>query len=453
MIVKNDPKIINGWTFYDWANSVYNLVITSVVFPKFFLAQTKHLDGLPVDTVLFFGREFNNVELYSYIFSASFIVVSFLVPLLSGIADYLGNKKRFMQFFCYLGALSCISMFFFDVNHLEISMLSPFFASIGFWGSLVFYNSYLPEIATPDQHDRISAKGFSLGYIGSIILLITIIVTLQVVKDPELSAMIPRYGFIAVGIWWSGFAQITYLRLPNNVHDKKPDKEKGYIYKGYRELQRVWSELSDQPQLKRFLFSFFIYNMGVQTIMLLAVVFADEEINWPIDEATGEADKTGLIVSIILIQLVAVLGALVMSRLSKKIGNIAVIKIAVVFWFVICVCAYFITEPIQFYALAAGVGFVMGGIQSMSRSTYSKMLPETTDHASYFSFYDVLEKIGLIIGPFLFGFANGHLGGMRNAVIILGSIFILGFISLYWVKSVKPETFDGMKAISDTKLV
>ena len=451
MIVKNDPKIINGWTFYDWANSVYNLVITSVVFPKFFLAQTESLTGLPANTVEFFGREFNNVELYSYIFSVSFIVVSFLVPLLSGIADYLGNKKRFMQFFCYLGALSCISMFFFDVNHLEISMLSPFFASIGFWGSLVFYNSYLPEIATPDQHDRISAKGFSLGYVGSILLLISIIVALKIF--PEDGDRVTRLGFIAVGLWWAGFAQFTYLRLPNNVYDKKPDKEKGYIYKGFRELQKVWNQLTEQPQLKRFLFSFFIYNMGVQTIMLLAVVFADTEINWPIDEVTGEPDKTGLIVSIILIQLVAVLGALVMSRLSKKIGNIAVIKIAVVFWFLICVRAYFITEPGQFYVLAAGVGFVMGGIQSMSRSTYSKMLPETTDHASYFSFYDVLEKIGLIIGPFLFGFANGHLGGMRNAVIILGTIFILGFISLFWVKSVKPKSFNGMKAISDTNLV
>ncbi|MFT5725728.1 MAG: UMF1 family MFS transporter [Bacteroidia bacterium] len=452
MIIKNDPKIISGWTFYDWANSVYNLVITSVVFPKFFLSQTEHIEGLPVDTVLFFGREFNNVEIYSYVFSASFIVVSFLVPLLSGIADYLGNKKRFMQFFCYLGALSCMSMFFFDVNNLEISMLSPFFASIGFWGSLVFYNSYLPEIATPDRHDRISAKGFSMGYVGSILLLISVIVAIKLF--PDAGDLVPRLGFIAVGLWWAGFAQITYLRLPNNVYDKIVDKEKGYIYKGYRELNKVWKELATQVQLKRFLFSFFIYNMGVQTIMLLAVVFADQEINWPVDEVTGEADKTGLIVSIILIQLVAVVGALGMSRLSRVIGNISVIKITVVFWIGICVTAYFITEPNQFYGLAAGVGFVMGGIQSMSRSTYSKMLPETTDHASYFSFYDVLEKIGLIIGPFLFGYVTGCFdGNMRYSVVILGSIFVLGFISLFWVKSEKPEPFDGMKAIADTNLV
>jgi len=442
MIVKNDPKVINGWTFYDWANSVYNLVIVSVVFPKFYVSETSHIvDNVKISDVVFWGREFNNVELYTYVLSASFVIVSILVPLLSGIADYLGNKKRFMQFFCYLGAISCMSMFFFDANHLEISMLSPFFASIGFWGSLVYYNSYLPEIATRDRHDKISAKGFSLGYIGSIILLISIIVALRVFPDSK--GLVPRIGFIAVGLWWAGFAQFTYRRLPNNAKDKKVKREKGYIYKGYRELRKVWAELKTQVQLKRFLLSYFIYNMGVQTIMLLAVLFADQEINWPI--VNGEPDKTGLIVSIILIQLVAIVGAFVMSRLSKIIGNITVIKIAVLIWIGLCVTAYFITEPIEFYGLAAGVGFVMGGIQSMSRSTYSKMLPDTKDNASYFSFFDVLEKIGLIIGPILFGVVTGNFGGMRNAVVILASIFVIGFISLFWVKS------DKLRAISVKK--
>jgi len=438
MLVKNDPKVTNGWAFYDWANSVYNLVITSVVFPMFYAEQT-------TDRVLFFGRDFNNMELYSYVLSASFVIVSLLVPLLSGIADYLGNKKRFMQFFCYMGAAACISLFWFDANHLEVSLLSPFFASIGFWGSLVFYNSYLPEIATPDRHDKISARGFSLGYIGSILLLISIIIALKTITSIE-SELITRLGFVAVGLWWAGFAQITYVRLPNNVYDKKPDKEAGYIYKGFRELRKVWGELQDQKRLKRFLAAYFTYNMGVQTIMLLAVVFAEREINWPIVD--GKPDTTGLIVSIILIQLVAVVGAFVMSRLSRKLGNINVIRISVIIWMVICLIAYYITEPSQFYTLAAMVGFVMGGIQSMSRSTYSKMLPDTTDHASYFSFYDVLEKVGLIIGPFLYGYVTGNFGGMRNAVIILGSIFVAGFVLLFFVPKLndKKQTDDHLIA-------
>ncbi|MCB9262822.1 MAG: MFS transporter [Flavobacteriales bacterium] len=429
MLEKNNPKVINGWAFYDWANSVYNLVITSVVFPMFYRKMTP-------ERVDFWGRNFEHMELYSYVFSASFLVVTIMVPLLSGIADYTGSKKRFLQFFCYLGAASCVTLFFFNPNHLELSLISPFLASIGFWGSLVFYNSYLPEIATPDMHNKISAKGFSLGYIGSILLLISILIAIK--TFPEQGGLIPRLGFVAVGLWWAGFSQITYARLPHNVYNKKPIKEAGYIFKGFKELQKVWQELRHLKQVKRFLFSYFIYNMGVQTIMLLAVVFAEEEINWPV--VNGEVDTSGLIVSIILIQLVAVLGAMVMSRIAKKIGNIWVIKIAVLIWIVVCLIAYNISEPSEFYILAAIVGFVMGGIQSMSRSTYSQMLPsETTDHASYFSFYDVLEKIGLIIGPFLYGYTTGNFGGMRNAVIILASIFVFGFISLFWLKSEKSE--------------
>ncbi|MBI1306200.1 MAG: MFS transporter [Bacteroidetes bacterium] len=426
MLEKNNPKVENGWAFYDWANSVYNLVITSAVFPIYFEAVAWHRKlptegGKEIKYLSAFGREFVNMELYSYVFSVSFVLVTLLIPLLSGIADYSGSKKRFMQFFCYLGSAACISLFWFDTNNIELSLISPFLASIGFWGSLVFYNSYLPEISTPDRQDRLSAKGFAFGYVGSVILLVAILVGNQMFDMPI------KYGFVAVGIWWAGFAQITYSRLPHNIYNKKPDPNFSYIKKGYQELMSVAKEVRKQPRLVRFLTAFFIYNMGVQTIMLLAGVFAVEEILWPLKE-DGTKDTSGLIISIILIQLVAVLGAMLMSRLSRKVGNISVIKLAIVIWLIVCILAYFTYSPAAFYALAALVGFVMGGIQSMSRSTYSKMLPETTDHASYFSFYDVLEKIGLIIGPFLFGFTTGQLGGMRNAVLILASIFVIGYI-------------------------
>lgn len=431
MLEKNNPKVVNGWAFYDWANSVYNLVITSAVFPIYFQSQvyhsTKIINGKEEKYLNFLGREFVNTELYSYVFSVSFLVVTLLVPLLSGIADYIGNKKRFLQFFCYLGAASCISLYFFDTNHLGISLLSPFLASIGFWGSLVFYNSYLPEIATADQQDRVSAKGFALGYIGSVILLVAILIANQVYGIDI------RLGFVVVGIWWAGFAQITYSRLPNNLYNKKVNWKDGVIFKGFQEIRKVFRELLQQKNLSRFLLSFFVYNMGVQTIMLLAPIFAASEINWPKGD-DGQPDTSGLIISIILIQLVAVIGAISMSALSRKIGNLAVIRIVIVIWIVVCCLAYFVTEPGNFYILAAMVGFVMGGIQSMSRSTYSKMLPDTTDNASYFSFYDVLEKIGLIIGPFLFGFVTGNFGGMRNAVIILTIIFVIGFCLLFLVK-------------------
>ena len=428
---KNDKKVTRAWAFYDWANSVYNLVITTAIFPMFYLAKTSDL--LPDDRVNFLGYQPINSELYGYVFSASFLLVVLLVPILSGIADYAGKKKFFMQVFCYLGSASCFGLFFFDPAHLELSMLFVFLASIGFWGSLVFYNSFLPEIATPDQHDQLSARGFSLGYIGSVLLLVSLLIAIKGFGMPA------KYSFVAVAIWWAGFAQITYRRLPGNIYGKSGKITTQVLSNGYRELRKVWNELKQIKVIKRFLLSYLLYNMGVQTVMLLAVIFAEKEISWPINPETGKADNSGLIVSVIIIQLIAIVGATLMSRLSRKVGNVNVLIISVFIWIGVCITAYFIHQPIEFYILAAVVGFVMGGIQSMSRSTYSKLLPETQDHASYFSFYDVLEKIGLVIGPFVFSFANGWFGNMRASVLFLMVFFIIGFFLLLWLKQVYPK--------------
>ncbi len=425
---KNDKKVTRAWAFYDWANSVYNLVITTAIFPTFYLAKTNGL--LPEDRVNFFGFQPINSELYGYVFSASFLLVVLMVPILSGIADYAGKKKFFMQVFCYLGSAACFGLYFFDPNHLEISMLFVFLASIGFWGSLVFYNSFLPEIATKDQHDKLSARGFSLGYIGSVILLVSLLVGIKVFGMPA------KYSFVAVSIWWIGFSQITYYYLPGNIYNKAGKITSQVLSHGYRELRKVWNELKQIKVIKRFLVSYFLYNMGVQTVMLLAVIFAEKEVAWPVDPATGKPDNSGLIISVIIIQLIAILGALVMSRLSRKTGNVFVLILAVLIWIGVCICAYFIHTPLQFYILAAVVGFVMGGIQSMSRSTYSKLLPPTEDHASYFSFYDVLEKMGLVIGPFVFGWANGLTGNMRLSVLMIMTFFIAGFFALLWLRKV-----------------
>ncbi|MFT4875829.1 MAG: UMF1 family MFS transporter [Bacteroidia bacterium] len=429
---KNDPKVINAWTFYDWANSVYNLIISTAIFPIFYIANTsgdkKLINGIEVDMVSFFGFEFVNTELYSYVYSASFFVVVLLVPILSGIADYSGTKKMFLKIFCYMGALACMSLYKFDVDRLELSMLSVFVASIGFWGSIVFYNSFLLEIADKDKHDAISAKGFSLGYLGSVLLLITILILSQFTNVMPIKA-----GFILVGVWWIGFAQYTYYYLPSKSHYETKVKRKNVILNGYRELLKVWKQLRQHPKVRMFLASYFTYNTGVQTVMLLAVLFASKEIAWvPADQnpVWWQTRETGLIVSIILIQLIAIVGAYAMSNLSFKMGNIRTLMLAAVIWVVCTVIAYFITTPIQFYVLAALVGFVMGGTQSLSRSTYSKMLPETDDSASFFSFFDVMEKMGLIIGPLLFGFLEGYFGSMRVSVLMLMFFFIVGFFLL-----------------------
>lgn len=435
---KNDPKVINAWTFYDWANSVYNLIISTAIFPIFYVSVTKDyaernnlveiIGGKSVEMVMFFGRKFVNTELYSYVYSASFFIVVLLVPILSGIADYSGTKKMFLKLFCYMGALACMSLYFFDVEQLEMSMLSVFIASIGFWGSIVFYNSFLLEIADKDKHDAISAKGFSLGYFGSVLLLITILILSQFTDIMPIKA-----GFLLVGVWWIGFAQYTYYYLPNKSHYEVKVKRKNVILNGYKELLKVWKQLRQQPKVRMFLASYFTYNTGVQTVMLLAVLFASKEITWvPADQnpVWWQTRETGLIVSIILIQLIAIVGAYAMSNISFKFGNIRTLMLAAVIWVICTILAYFITTPIQFYVLATIVGFVMGGTQSLSRSTYSKMLPETDDSASFFSFFDVMEKIGLIVGPLLFGFLEGYFGSMRVSVLMLMFFFIVGFFLL-----------------------
>lgn len=417
---------------YDWANSVYSLVISTAIFPIFYEAQTTatYLEktGLteneiePNDvTIDFFGYNVSPSVLYSLVISVSFLLVSFISPILSGIADYTGNKKRFLQFFCYFGSLSCMSLFFFDANYMEFSMISVLCASIGFWCSLVFYNAFLPEIAPLEDQDDISARGFIMGYIGSIILLL-ICLGLIMGYGPHLT----KYCFILVGLWWIGFAQSTYRVIPNNPFRKKPEAD--YIWKGYRELKIVYKEFMQTTRLKKYLYAFFFFNSGVQTVMLLATIFASKAIEWPEEEGT-----TGLIVAILLIQILAAIGAKLMSNISIKIGNISTLKISVFIWIFLCFGVYFITTPTEFYILASLVGLVMGGIQSIARSTYSKYLPETTDHASYFSFYDVSEKVGIVLGTAFFAFTEWRFDDIRYSVISVALFFIIGLFYLFKV--------------------
>lgn len=432
-ITKGDQRVIRGWTMYDWANSVYNLVISSAIFPIFYDTQTKkvfaetkgvtveQLQDTEVILVNFFGVEISSTVLYSFVLSASFLVVSFLSPFLSGIADYTGSKKKFLKFFCYVGSLACMTLYFFDAKQLEWGMLSIFLGSIGFWNSLVFYNSFLPEIAEPEDHDRISARGFTMGYIGSMILLIICLgIIMGVGKEYT------RLCFVLVGLWWIGFSQLTYRVLPNNVYNKKPEEQ--YIWKGFHELKLVWKEFRTTYRLKRYLRAFFFFNAGVQTVMLLATIFANKEIDWP-----KKGDSTGLIVAILLIQILGAVGAFLMSRISERIGNIKTLISAVVIWIGICAFAFVIHTPVEFYILASCVGLVMGGIQAIGRSTYSKYLPETTDHASYFSFYDATEKIGIVIGTLFFGLMELFTGSIRNSVMSVAVFFIVGLILLFRV--------------------
>lgn len=428
---KGDKKLLHAWAFYDWANSVYSLVISSAVFPIFYGALTIVKDaetGEKIsDTVTFLGYDFNNDSLISYVTAFSFLIVSILSPILSGVSDYVGNKERFMKFFCYMGAISCIGLYWFSLDYLWFGLLCYLLALVGFWGSLVFYNSYLPDIAYPEQQDKVSAKGFSLGYIGSVILLVVNLVMIMFYDTFGFkNAGEPtRIAFIMVGVWWMGFAQYTFKYLPSGTNDGKK-VTKSVLMHGFNELKKIWKALGANKVLRQYLRAFFVYSMAVQTIMIAATYFAVEELDWGTQDST-----TGLIVSILLIQLIAIVGANYTAKLSSKIGNIKALLIVLFIWILICAFAYFVITPTQFYITAASVGLVMGGIQSLSRSTYSKLIPaESDDTASYFSFYDVAEKIGIVIGMFLYGYIAQITGSMRNSVVFLIVFFIVGGLLL-----------------------
>lgn len=423
---KGSKKLINAWAFYDWANSVYSLVISSAIFPIYFAALFSE-----TNTIRFFDYDVKNTAMISFITSLAFVIVAFISPLLSGIADYIGNKKLFMKFFVYLGSISCIGLYWFELDTIYWGLFFYFLALIGLWASLVFYNSYLPDIAYPEQQDRASARGFSMGYIGSVLLLL---LNLAMVMQPtlfgitgtaeEAAMKAMKYSFVSVGIWWALFSQYSFFYLPKGNSQGKVTKD--VFWNGFKELKGVWKQLGNQKRLKKFLPAFFMYSTALQTVILVATYFGEEEIAW----ASTSEKTVGLIVSILLIQIVGIFGAILTARASERFGDIPTLVVVNIIWAALCVYAFFVKTPLDFYIAAGFVGMVMGGIQSLSRSTYSKMLPETEDTTSFFSFYDVTEKIGIIIGMFLFGFIDQLTGSMRNSILFFLVFFVAGAIML-----------------------
>lgn len=420
--LKNDPRTLTGWAMFDWANSAFALVITVAVFPPYFLSITD-------DTIQFGSLTVSDSTLWSFCISAAYILIALVSPWLSGIADAGGRKMFFLKFFTSFGAIGCLSLLWFNgMSTLWVGTIGFIMAMIGFAGGLVFYNSYLPDIATEDMYDRVSARGFAYGYVGSVLLLI---VNLVMILKPEFFGLpaedtLPaRISFAMVGLWWIGFSQIPFRRLPQ---DKKVGSDKITVMarQGWQEIKRVWKDLQHQDQVKRFLYSFFCYSMGVQTILYVASVFAEKELAFATDE---------LIYLVLVLQVVAIGGAYLFAFISEKKGNVYSLVSMLIIWIIICVLAYLVRGKMEFYYIAALVGMVMGGIQSLSRSTYSKLLPtDTPDTTSYFSFYDVLEKTAIVLGSFSFGLAELITGDIRNSVLVLGLFFVISLFLLLRLK-------------------
>ncbi len=427
-------KIHRAWSFYDWANSAYNLVITATIFPIYFIAVSSDQDPQTIDQVDFFGWSVVNSAILNYALAFAYFTVAWLSPILSSIADYRGTKKRFMKIFTYLGAAACCGLFFFNGERIELGILLAIVAAIGYSGGIVFYNAYLPEIAPEAKHDTLSAKGFAYGYVGSVILQLICFAFVQIQFEDRTFAA--RLSFLLVGLWWIGFAQIPFRMLPDG-QPSKTDPGRSILYNGFHELRKVYRELRAMPVIKVYLVAFFFFSMGVQTVMLAAAEFAVKEIRQYVDGQWVSLGQSELITIILLIQLVAIAGATLMARLSDQIGNLRVLMLTVLLWIGICYLAYVTHTATQFYGLAALVGLVMGGIQSMSRSTFSKMITGTKDTASYFSFYNVAEKLAMSLGLFSFGLVEHITGNMRNSIFALAAFFILGLLFLLWTNSIR----------------
>jgi len=420
MEAKNNKKTIWAWCMFDWANQSYNMVIISTIFPAYFVGITAlHNKGV----VTFFGHQYANTVLSTYVLAFSYLIVVVLLPILTSIADYRGAKKSYLQLFTWMGSLACAGLFLMKEGQpFEFPLICYALASVGYCGGFVFYNSYLPQIATVDQQDAVSAKGFIYGFVGSVVVQLICLVPIQFHDNFGITEDYgARISFLIVGAWWIGFAVIPFLKLPKGVPNAGSHNYNVFTG-GFKELAKVFKKVKQMPLLKRFLGAFFFYSVGVQTIMLVAANFAAKELHMKDDS---------LIPIILVIQLLAVVGALVTSKSSEKYGNVKTLIGLVAIWTVICCCVYFVTTVKQFYFAAVVVGLVMGGVQSLSRSTYSKYLPPNIpDTASFFSFYDVTEKISIVVGLFAFAFVEAQTHEMRNSALTLDCFFATGLFLL-----------------------
>lgn len=430
-LVKNDRKTINAWAMYDWANSAYSLVIASAIFPAYYNSITE-VNGNTRLALMGFSIE--NTAAYAINLGIAFGVVALISPLLSSTSDYYSNHRSFMKFFCYLGASGCMLLYFFsNVLLVNLALVGMLMATIGYSGSIVFYNSYLPAIATENKQDKVSARGYAFGYMGATTLLIINLVFIMNQQALGVSdeTFFPRLSFLLTGLWWLGFAQIPLNRLPEGLYQAKTKSV--HFSNGYRELVKVWKQVKSRVKLKLFLFGFFFYIMGVQTVMFMAASFGEKEIHLSI---------TQLIITVLLLEYLGIGGAFLFAWISKKTSNLTGLIIAVITWILICVGAYFIVTPLHFYIAAFFIGMVMGGIQSLSRSSYAKMIPDTGNNAGYFSFYDVCEKSAMMFGLIMWGSLDNLTGSMRNSIIALVLWFSIGLFLLIIVQKIKSEPLD-----------
>jgi UMF1 family MFS transporter len=423
---KNDPREIFGWKMYDWANSAFYTTVVGALFSPYLtrLAQTAVGENGVVLNLGFLGSV-TAKSLPSLCVSISVGAQVFLLPILGALGDYSDLKKRLMALFCYIAVLCNCLLFFIQGNLYLWGGLLFIFANVCFGASIVFYNAFLPEIVTEDQTDKVSSRGYAYGYLGGAILLtLNLVLVLGAERLGISQGLAVRLSFLSAGIWWGGFAVITFLNLKSRPKTKLLPPGKGYVAAGFMEIFDTVRQLRRLPITLRYLLSYLVYNDGIQTVIFAASAFLEQEL-FP------KGNPTFLLEIFLMVQFVAVLGALLFERLAYLIKTKNAILVSLVIWAGIVIYAYrFLHSVKEAWVMAGMIAIVLGGSQALSRSLFSRMIPAGKE-AAFFGLYEVSERGTSWMGPLLFSIVIARTGSYRQALLSLIVFFVVGLIGLW----------------------
>jgi len=430
----NNKREIFGWAMYDWANSAFSTTIGTVFLGPYVAALAAKAASAAQDGVArIFGIPIAPDSFFPYCISFSVGMQVLFLPILGAIADYSHRRKQMMQLFASIGAVATMLMFFTTAPLWWLGGLLFIVANLAFGAALVFYNSYLPDIASEDQRDRVSSYGWAMGYLGDgLLLILNLILFLMSDKIGIPKDLAIRINLASAGVWWLTFSFFTWTRLRSRHAAKQLPKGENYARVGFKQLWSTIKEMKNFPETLKYLLAYFLYNDGIQTVIAISSTFAAA----PLIRGGVGMDQSTLIVVILMIQFMAFAGALLWGRLAGWVGAKRSIIVSLVIWSGVVTYAYFglkgESRVLEFFILGAVIALVLGGSQAISRSLYSQIIP-SGKQAEYYSFYEISERGTSWIGPLLFGLVNQVFGSLRPAILSLIFFFVMGLIFLPFV--------------------
>ncbi len=415
MTVRNDKRTIFGWAMYDWANSAY-ITIFGAVIGAFFTGTIMIGDT-------YWGM--SGEALFSILIGIGSIILMLVMPVLGAVADYTDAKKRFMRIFAFVGATFSLIIAFVPDGQVPLFLLVVIISQFGFVAANVFYDGFLPEIASDDTIDQVSSKGFALGYLGGgLYLLFALILIMFSSDDPDAflnETFAARIAIFGSGLWWIAFSFFSLARLPDDNAERRTRSLGEYASIGFDRTIATTKKLRQFPHLLTFVIAFILYNSGIGTVIAVSGVYAEDTLSLELET---------IALAFLIVQFIAFFGATMFGMLANSIGPKKSVMVTLVVWVGVAIMAYFLPEggSAGFLALAAVIGFVLGGVQALSRSLYATMIPEEAS-AEFFGFYSVFSKLSGI-GPLIFGLVSAATSSGRLAILSIALFFVLGLVLL-----------------------